>query len=572
MVRRSLNLALVIIVHAAIMPGAIRGEERVSAVWDRAEARGRLNRESLRRVDRVLRAWLGRINAETGMPPERYEGKSVWTVANAAADLYSSLVMDAAFVDRDAMEHTLKRAVATEREHAERIGHLPDDLDLHTLEFVHPEPSLARCQYGASEWCRDGLLRITEILGPDTPWFERMAELVNEIMVRADVPSRFGPLPGNIEVCGEMLQTLSRLHAITGEERYRTWAERIGDYYLFENPPHRLPRLRLRDHGGEIISGLAELFAMTSRADPAKAARYQEPLREMLDRVLEIGQMPDGMLANIINPRDGEVISVGIRNARKGTNTNWGYTCNAHCTYDMVTGGNRYGGRIEKALAALPKHYRDDERFQDKVWYGSSDYFADFLENAMVLYSRYPVEGVEPWIADTIPRMWAFQNDDGTVNRHYHDGSFGRTSVLFARLCSRGVRAEPWREDLCLGAAQHEGRLYLWLHADRPWSGRLIFDFPRWREALRLPVNYPRINELTEWYVVSGSAAYRVILNAGKPRGLAGQELIDGLPLRLERPGEARIIVGPIRPSAPPIEADAHGVSPAPSSDAGAEL
>jgi hypothetical protein len=315
-----------------------------------------------------------------------------------------------------------------------------------------------------------------------------------------------------------MLQTLSRLHAITGEAKYRAWAERIGDYYLFENPPHRFASLRLRDHGGEIISGLAELFAMTSRADPAKAAAYEKPLREMLDSVLEIGQMPDGMLANVINPRDGTVLSVGLRDPKKGTNTNWGYTCNAHCAFDMVTGGNRYGARIEKALAALPKHYSDGARFEDKVWHYSSDYFADFLENAMVLYSRYPVEGVEEWIAGTIPRMWAFQQEDGTVNRHYHDGSFGRTSVLFARLCSRGVRAEPWREDLCLGAAERGADLYVWVQADRPWSGRLLFDYPRWRDVLHLPVNYPRINELTEWYVVSRSAAYRVIFDTEKPR------------------------------------------------------
>ena len=64
--------------------------------------------------------------------------------------------------------------------------------------------------------------------------------------------------------------------------------------------------------------------------------------------------MPDGMFANIINPRDGKIVSVGLRNPEKGANTNWGYTCNAHCTYDMVTGGNCYGERIERALKALP--------------------------------------------------------------------------------------------------------------------------------------------------------------------------------------------------------------------------
>jgi len=246
---------------------------------------------------------------------------------------------------------------------------------------------------------------------------------------------------------------------------------------------------------------------MTHRADPAKARCHQGPLRALLDRVLEVGQMPDAMLANIINPRDGKVTSVGLRDKKRGVNTNWGYICNAHCTYNLVTGGDRYGERIKRALAALPREFSDDARFREDLFYrGSSDCFADFLENAMVLYNRYPVDGVEEWVVRTILRMWAFQKEDGTVNRYYHDGSFGRTSVLFARLCSRGVAAELWREDLCLGAAERESSLYVWVRADRPWSGQLTFDFPRWREQLHLPPNYPRVNELAEWYVVSPTA------------------------------------------------------------------
>ncbi len=184
------------------------------------------------------------------------------------------------------------------------------------------------------------------------------------------------------------------------------------------------------------------------------------------------------------------------------------------------------------------------------MWYGSCVYFAEFLEISMVLLNRHDVPGVEEWVAATIPRMWAFQKEDGSVNGHYHDGSFGRTSVLFARLCSRGVRAEPWRDDLGLGAAEHDGGLCVWLGAERPWSGRLAFDFPRWRDVLRLPANYPRINELTEWYVVERSARYLVAVDAGEPREYTGEELIAGLPLRLEEATGARIVVRPVASSA----------------------
>ncbi len=125
MMLRSLVAVVPIVFVSLAAVGLIRGEDHVSAAWRRVEARARLNREALRRVDRVLQVWLDRINPETGLPPQRYDRNSVWTVANAAADLYSSLVLDAAFVDREALQGTLKRALATERKYAERIGAVP---------------------------------------------------------------------------------------------------------------------------------------------------------------------------------------------------------------------------------------------------------------------------------------------------------------------------------------------------------------------------------------------------------------------------------------------------------------
>ena len=499
------------------------------ALWQKADARADLNREALRRTDRVLQAWLRVVDPKTGLVPQNYDGHR-WTVANAAADLYSSLVMHAALVDRPAMDGVLRRAIATERRHALRIGRLPDDLNVKTLRFLREEPSLARSMYGASEWCRDGLLRITEILGPGTPWSQRLIELTDEIMERAQVPSPSGRLPGGIEVCGEMLQTLSRLHALTGEAKYRQWAERIGDHYLLDKPPQKSSRLRLRDHGGEIVSGLAELYAMTARADKDKAARYRGPLRELLDRVLAVGRAPDGMLYDVIDPAGGKVIDARIIDT-------WGYIYNAHLTYDLVTGEDRYRRQVVEALAVLPKKYMDHR------WDDRSDDYADSIESAIVLDNRLHVDGVEQWIARTVPRMWAMQEPDGTVNRRYDDGSFGRTSVLVAWLCSQGVRADPWRDDLRLGAAARDGDLYVVLGADRAWSGRLVFDRARSREVLHLPLNYPRINELPEYYVVSRSADYRVAVDGGAPKTVSGAVLLEGLPVKLGAGRVTRIVV-----------------------------
>ncbi len=282
---------------------------------------------------------------------------------------------------------------------------------------------------------------------------------------------------------------------------------------------------------------------MLYRANRTKADSYEAPLREMLSRVLEVGQMPNGMFANVINPRDGKIISVGLRNRTRGTNTNWGYTCNAHATFDLVRGENHYGRYIVKALAALPVDYHSDEHFAGSVWRGTSDYFADFLENAMVHDNRYRVPGVRQWVDDTIPRMWAFQREDGTVNRHYHDGSFGRTSILFARMCSEGAYAVPWQQGLGVGAVANCDALYVTVQTPASWSGRLCFDFPRWRDVLHLPVNYPRINELTEWYVVEKKTAYLVSVDGNSPRALTGQDLANGLPLAGQASGRIHIVV-----------------------------
>ena len=268
---------------------------------------------------------------------------------------------------------------------------------------------------------------------------------------------------------------------------------------------------------------------MTARADKDKAARYRAPLRELLDRVLAVGRAPDGMLYDVVDLAGGKVIDARIIDT-------WGYIYNAHLTYDLATGENRYRRQIVEALEVLPKKYMDHR------WGGSDDY-ADSIESAIVLDNRLHVDGVEQWIARTVPRMWAMQEPDGTVNRRYDDGSFGRTSVLVAWRCSQGVRAEPWRDDLRLGAAAGDGDLYVVLGADRAWSGRLVFDRARSREVLHLPLNYPRINELPEYYAVSRSADYRVAVEGGAPQTVSGAVLIEGLPVKLDAGRVSRIVV-----------------------------
>jgi len=81
------------------------------------------------------------------------------------------------------------------------------------------------------------------------------------------------------------------------------WAEAIGDHYLLgdHHPTRDLEYLRLRDHRCELISGLCELYVTLHFARPEKKKIYQQPLYEMLDRILEVGRNEDGFFYDGIN-------------------------------------------------------------------------------------------------------------------------------------------------------------------------------------------------------------------------------------------------------------------------------
>ena len=116
-----------------------------------------------------------------------------------------------------------------------------------------------------------------------------MADMTAALMQHAPVPSAYGPLPdAGAELNGDVLQTLVRLAAMTGDRRFLEWAERIGDAYVLEVLPrnHGLPgytwdftkhegpdRMRLRDHGNEIVVGLALLHALESDRGARGASR-----------------------------------------------------------------------------------------------------------------------------------------------------------------------------------------------------------------------------------------------------------------------------------------------------------
>ena len=324
----------------------------------------------------------------SGLIPENLnEGIDRWTPHNSAADNYPFMVLVSALTDSALFYGKMWRMLETETALTSRIGQLPDSYSFSKKGFVNEEVDMEAIIFGASEYVKDGLLPLTEYLGP-SPWSERMIAITDDVWAHALVQTEFGAIPSdNVEVNGEQLQVLSRLYWMTGEHKYLDWAIRLGDYYLLgENHPTRdFESLRLNDHGCEIVSGLCELYASVHFAMPAKKEEYREAVHEMLDRILEIGRNEHGLFYVSVNPKTGEILEESVRD-------NWGYNFNGYYTVYLLDGEEKYRDALLQAFSNLGN-------YRNYNWEsGSADGFADAIEGGLNLYMREPLTDVADWL------------------------------------------------------------------------------------------------------------------------------------------------------------------------------
>ena len=443
---------------------------------------------------------------------------------SSGADNYPYLVATAFFADRALYEGRMREMLRNEIRYTSVTDGIPGDLQL-------KEQKLGPMSlFGAAEYAKDGLLAITELLGR-TPCFYRMADMTAALMTHAPVKSDFGSLPDNgAELNGDVLQTLVRLAPMTGDARFWEWAERIGDAYVREVLPrnHGLPghtwdfakhegpdRMRLRDHGNEMVVGLVLLYALESYRGGERAGVYRTAIGHMLDRILESAN-PDGMLYNEVRASD-------LQPLNRGLSDNWGYVYGAVYTFYMVTGETRYRDAVRRVLKNLPKYRNYDWES------GSHDGYADTLESALYLVAREPVPEALDWIESEMRTLINFQQPDGTIERWYGDGNWNRTLLLYAMYKTQGCYLEGWQEGVKLGAHRDGNRLFLSLESPRPWRGKLHFDYARHRRELNFDRNYVRLNEWPEWYTVDENTIYRIRDAAGKESLRLGSELKLGL-------------------------------------------
>lgn len=464
--------------------------------WDRAEANGNLNRLYLLACWKYTGGWLQHADPKTALIPRNLGKDFYWNAKDAAADNYPFMVLSAFYTDRALFDGRMKHMLEAEQRHTNRIGRLPDDFVFATQAFRTPEPKLDDLIFGAAEYAKDGLIPLTELLGP-SPWSDRMLGMLDDIWEHAEYETEVGRLPSvSHEVCGDLMQTMSRMYWMTRNENYREAVFNLAAYFFEHHPPERAEQLRLDDHGCEVISGLSEAYYIAAHTDADRRQRWKAAMHRLLDRILEVARDEDGLLYNLVNPATGEVIS-------SERTDNWGYNYNAFLVVFELDHEPRFREAIEHALKNLPKS-------KDYPWEGARmDGFADSLEGGINLINRIPIPEAIEWADYTADRMLTTQRDTGVIEGWHGDGNFARTALMYALWKSQGAYVEPWRADLRVGAVrQDDGYVYFTVKSDWPWQGRLRFDVPRHAEYLKIPSDYARLNQFPEWFTVPDGASF----------------------------------------------------------------
>ena len=499
-----------------------------------AAENGRLANEGFVRCKRFVEGWLRHADPKTGLIPRNLNrDKDIWNAQDSAADNYPFMVLTAALTDWSLYQGRMRDILRTETRLTSRIGNLPDTYSFSRQGFLTPKPDVNRIIFGSSEYVKDGLLPLTEWIGP-SPWSERMIRILDDLWARAPVESKYGYIvSNNQEINGEMLQTLSRIYWMTGDRKYLNWAIRLGDFYLLDvhHPTRSQKRLSLDDHGCEIISGLCELYATVHFAMPSKKNAYRQPLYEMLNLVLKVGRHRYGLFYNWIDPRTGQ-------HADELTD-NWGYNLNGFYTVYLIDKTEAYRNVVQYALANLYQCY------SQYPWEGGgADGYADSIEGAINLYNREPMPTAAKWIDSQTRIMWDIQKPDGIIEGWHGDGNFARTTIMYCLWKTKGLTIQPWRDKVLFGAVQDGDVLKISLRCESGWSGKLIFDTPRHQTIMKMPLDWPRINQFPEWFTVKANRRYMIHdLTTNSKKAYTAEQLKAGIPINLKQGVEQRLRV-----------------------------
>jgi hypothetical protein len=489
-----------------------------------AESAGYLTDVAFRRADRVVEWWLS-------LRPDFRD-----LLPRCAADMFCHFVIEASLIAPRRLDD-LRQILATERGLSNGV---PRAVYLDTGDLL--DDPLKEQIFGAVEYAKDGLLPILERIGP-TEWLDRMHEVVDAIIDASPVETRYGRLPSDgTEKNGEFLQVLARLYQRERDPRYLVAGRAIADAYTQEVLPFRggLPsmswdfkagrprsrKLRVRDHGNEIVSGLAEWLLAEAVAPDTQGELYRPAVEHMMDQLLDHGRDSSGLW-------DDSIVTWPRPRPSWPANDNWGYLTAGYVGYARSLPENsplrhRYLIEARRALASVIG-------YNGTPWEnGNMDGYADTIEGACYVLPFLDVDGAERWIDEQTGILMAYQKPEGFVGPTYLDGNFVRTSLAYALFRTQGILPAPWRPGLRLGAVRSSRGLHVSLDCASLWSGRLVFDKVRHKEHLGLAEEYPRLNGWTEWFTVDPAQRYDVAQEIqGQPAettSVEGSTLIAGLP------------------------------------------
>jgi len=496
-----------------------------TALFDEARANARKAQPLLVHARQWLADEIRHIDPQSGLLSTPPAGR-VWNTRDTAADVYPFFTWAAYLLAPEVFEKECRRILEFERTKTCTRGRLPWDFDT-TSQTLVPQND-AQQMFGASEYVKDGLVAIVEVVGRG-PWADRMREIEEDCFQFALWETPRGRLPmDNLEVNGDHLQSLTRLFAITGDRRYLEWAERIAEYY-FEMANYR--PVQLRDHACEMIGGFALLYAVEKQIGSPKAARYEPQVKRMLDDIVDYGLTPEGLMHAVAHTNHKGPLPV--------TNTadlthNWGYNFVAFLIYADLARAPEYAEVVDRALRGLAH-----PMFHNAPWaHGGFDRgLADSMEGAIYLLASRNVPEAHRWLdaeAEVLnAKSWPLDKFGANIVR---------TALQYAWTRTRGTWVRPWRDDVAWGAVERGGALYVTVRAEKAWSGRLVFDSARYQTVLGFKQDYPRINYLPALFVAEPDASYQVQVGTRRSN-VRGRDLIAGVKLHVVAGSETRVVV-----------------------------
>ncbi|MDC0936342.1 hypothetical protein OAS39_08635, partial [Pirellulales bacterium] len=136
-------------------------------------------------ANRYMDGWLVLRRGAAQLLPEN-TGSQLYRPDNSGADNYPFAVLSAWMTDRPEFNTSAIDMLNSEIANTSRsLGGgkpavLPDHFRLDLNAFSQPSPDLHRQTFSGSEYVKDGLITLTEVMGPNNnPWYDRMIQIVD---------------------------------------------------------------------------------------------------------------------------------------------------------------------------------------------------------------------------------------------------------------------------------------------------------------------------------------------------------------------------------------------------------